>query len=81
MYNPNYYLLDLDTSRSHIEDCDHLEQDALLDSDNINGELTPRVVKHMIIVEEDKSTFGRPRLNSRAIDNQTDMFLTKRTSK
>jgi hypothetical protein len=81
MYNPNYYLLDLDTSRSHIEDCDHLEQDALLDSEDVIGDLTPRVIKQMIIVEEDKTTFSRPRLNSRTIDNQTDMFMTKRASK
>ena len=71
MYNPNYYLLDLDTSRSHIEDCDHLEQEALLDSDNLNeiNDLTPRVFKEMVIAEEDKSNISRARLNSRTLDN------------
>ena len=71
MYNPNYYLLDLDTSRSHIEDCNHLEQEAWLDSDNVHdiGDITPRVFKDMVIAEEDKSNISRVRLNSRTLDN------------
>jgi hypothetical protein len=82
-FNPTYYLLDLDTSQSHIEENEQqenfLEEEDKIDKLN-NGE-TPRVQREQVIPEDEVGT-GRPRINSRVIEANTENpFVSKRTSK